>query len=190
MVSTKKVCTHVQKQGIQAVAFDFDLCAYTLHTGGALEFAPDELVQNVKHVMDHLSEDFVLMVEQLLQRGVHVAIATYGDGIDNSVTDKRVVLGGEALIRPVLNSRLGSKLASQIPIFALNPDWRNTENVKYPDGKTWHLQEVCRHFGLQPPQVVLVDDTQKNVDLALGCGYHAVKVDPDVGFELEDLMGI
>jgi len=188
-VSIKEVYQHIRTRGIKVVAFDFDQCSYTKHTGGSLNFPPHELVNTVQQVTRDLSPDFVLTVRQLIQNEVDVAIVTFSDDIDNQVTELNVTIGGQALIRPVLNACFETDMAAKIPIYALNPQWRlMLEKRSYPPGKGWHLAQAQHHFGATKHQVLLVDDSQRNVQLARANGYPAVKVNPIDGFIRTDIL--
>jgi hypothetical protein len=113
--------TTIQTLGIQLVVFDFDCTAYRKHTGGVLSIPADTLLATIATMVHDMTPSFTRIVPLLLEKGIHVAIGTFGDALTNTSLGKSLRIGGEPLIRPILDGIFGSLVSSNIPIFALNP---------------------------------------------------------------------
>ena len=184
-------CIH--QNNIRLVCFDFDQTAYRGHTGGTLSLSIDDVAHTLRNMVSDLSQDFLALVGELHKENVHVAIVTFGDAIDNQISleDNQMILGGELLLRPVLNMGLNRQTEGKIPIYALNPDWRNNkgEPLEFPDSKEWHLGQAMKHFGIhQPGEVLLIDDSLHNISEAAKDGFRTVIVQPETAFTISQLL--
>lgn len=187
--SIKELVRLIQSEHITLVCFDFDLTISSSHTTGQLQIPVDELTQTMTQwSQQNLAKDAISLIGELHKARVHVAIVTFGDAIDNDVDIQSgiIALGGEPLIRPIMRLRLG-ELMDDVPIYALNPNWRNqdidNEEKQFEDSKRWHLTQSMGHFGIRDPQnVLLIDDSANNIELASKMGFKTVKVNANVQF--------
>jgi hypothetical protein len=184
-------CIH--QNNIRLVCFDFDQTAYRGHTGGTLSLSIDDVAHTLCNMVSDLSQDFLALVGELHKENVHVAIVTFGDAIDNQISreDNQMILGGELLLRPVLNMGLKRQTKGDIPIYALNPYWRNKEGepIQFPDSKKWHLVQAMKHFDIhQPTEVLLIDDSFYNISEAANDGFRTVIVPPETAFKIHQLL--
>jgi hypothetical protein len=184
----------LRTNGIRLVCFDFDQTAYRGHTGGALDLPIENMIQTLHEMVCHLSQDFKDLVHELHKENVHVAIVTFGDALYNSISLKNntIVLGGEPLIRPVLNQGLSKQTSDKIPIYALNPEWRNREDndrPRFPNSKQWHMSQAMEHFSVhQADHVLLIDDSDHNIAEAASDGFHTVLVSTKTAFEVSQVL--
>ena len=192
--SIQECVSRIQQNGIRLVCFDFDQTAYRGHTGGALDLPVCDIIPAMHTMVSHLSQDFLTLVFELHNENINVAIVTFGDAKYNEISlgNNKIVLGGDPLIRPVLTQGLNKETADKIPIYALNPDWRNGANgerPQFPDSKHWHMIMAMEHFSIHHPhQVLLVDDSNHNISEAASSGFHTVTVSPDTAFEVSQVL--
>ena len=151
------------------MGWDFDQTAYTQHTGGVvtLPSGVTDISDVLPSMRDDMSPDFMRCVPVLAAAGVEQCIVTFGDALHN---DERV-LGGAPLIAPLLALCFGTPLGSRIPVFALNPYWRDNQ---YPFDKSWHINQAMHHFRKSVSsnsEVLLVDDSRQNIDIAANAGH-------------------
>jgi len=189
----KECINRIHQNGIRLVCFDFDQTAYRGHTGGALTVSTSILSSTMTQMAAELTPDFLSIVDALCDVNIAVAIVTFGDSQGNKIRplDDYTVVGGEALIRPLLNMRLGRPVADHVPIYALNPDWRNTvgQPSEYRNSKEWHLTSAMQHFNVEhSDSVLLIDDSAHNISEAAQSGFHTVSVSPDTGFTVAQLL--
>jgi hypothetical protein len=185
----------IKKNNIRLVCFDFDRTAYRGHTGGVLDLPIVDLAPTMHQMVSDLSPDFLSLVRVLRMEHIGVAVVTFNDAMDNRIElgkDMDMVrIGGEPLIRPVLNMGLTEEIACNIPIYALNPWWRNqTKQVPpyFPYSKKWHLSRAMDHFGvLRTSQVLLIDDSSTNIKDASSAGFQTMYVPPGSGSVLSQL---
>jgi hypothetical protein len=182
----------IRQNNIRLVCFDFDQTAYRGHTGGALYLSIDDVIPTLHKMASDLSQDFLTLVCELRKENVHVAIVTFGDAIDNEISleDNRIMIGGELLLRPVLNLGLGRQTKDDIPIYALNPDWRNQQggSIQFPNSKEWHMAQAMEHFAIHKlDEVLLIDDSVHNISEAANAGFRTVLASPETAFKVSQL---
>ena len=183
----------IHQNGIRLVCFDFDQTAYKGHIGGVLTESTSLLSSTMKRMALDLTPDFLSLVDALYDAHIAVAIVTFGDAERNEIRplDDCIVVGGEALIRPVLNLRLDRLVADQVPIYALNPHWRNVvgQPSQYQTSKAWHLASAMQHVDItHSDTVLLIDDSDHNISEARQSGFHTISVSPDTGFTATQLL--
>jgi hypothetical protein len=183
-------CIH--KNNIRLVCFDFDQTAYRGHTGGALYLSLEDVIPTLHKMASDLSQDFLDLVCALHKENVHVAIVTFGDAIDNAISleNNRIMIGGELLIRPVLDMGLGRQTKDDIPIYALNPDWRNQQggSIEFPNSKKWHLGQAMEHFTIHElGEVLLIDDSFHNISEAANDGFRTVLASSETAFKVSQV---
>ena len=183
----------IRENNIRLVCFDFDQTAYKGHTGGALDLEISKLAPTLHRMVHDLSQDFLAMVYALHEAHIHVAIVTFGDAKYNAISleTNTMILGGEPLIRPVLNMGLSRQTTEQIPIYALNPQWRNEEmkHPQFPESKQWHILQAMNHFGIsESKEVLLIDDSDHNISEAASMGHRTILVSPEPAFELSQVL--
>ena len=194
MTTMDECLRRIRVNRIRLVCFDFDQTAYRGHTGGALDVPVRNLVPRMLQMVSNLSQDFLTLVLALHEENINVAIVTFCDGIYNemSLASSTIMLGGDALIRPVLNQGLSIETVDKIPIYGLNPEWRNGEDgepPQFPNSKHWHMILAMEHFsGHHPDEVLLIDNSPHNISEAASEGFHTVLASPETAFEASQLL--
>ncbi|KAA8496979.1 hypothetical protein FVE85_0708 [Porphyridium purpureum] len=107
-------------------------------------------------------------------------------------------LGGESMVRRGLQLNFGETNGADLDavvVVALYPSlYQKKEEYESigltqppPPGKQFHLQTFRAAHGLEPGEIVLIDDDMTNVEQARRLGYHAVLVRGQ-GFVFEDFF--
>lgn len=178
----------LQKQKIEAVGFDFDATALTYGTKINSGFTNYEDFK--KEFIDKLSKDYVKCVHALHDAKIHQGITTFNDNWMTRITPTRFILGGDALIRPILTSKFG-KLGREMEIWSLNPidhDGYSPCGVLVPQNKNWHLHSLKNRYNIKEnSRVLLVDDDINNVMEAREAGFQAFHVAGENGFSLSEI---
>jgi hypothetical protein len=192
---------------VRVVAWDFDLTAVDDHTGGRVTLVDDDWSRVFARWTPRFSADFLRTCRAIAEHpaGIQQAIVTFGDAYLNGQSphgegrDKRYV-GGEPLLRPLLESALSSSLygakaaavSRHMPIFAWHPAaHRRTcpEGQPIADSKSWHLTYTMRALlgtsdETMRKHVLLIDDGAHNISHAKREGYRTHHVTGTRGFAL------
>jgi Mg2+/Co2+ transporter CorC len=98
---------------------------------------------------------------------------------------------GEELARALVKHHFSAEMSSAFFVVAYNPRHRGAEGLlKDNHIKRYHMRILIDHFQvLDPADILFFDDVQHVVeDCRDTCGVRAVQVDPEVGFQLSDLI--
>ena len=117
-------------------------------------------------------------IKDLLKKEVKVAITSFSNH-------------PEAVTRVLERIGLSPEEISQVSNFSFRPD----HSQRKANGKNPQLEQAIATFGLQPSEVVLVDDNVNNFDLAKEKGYNVIWVqdsEGNVGYlnELREMAGL
>lgn len=179
----------LRQHSIRLVVFDMDQTAVAAHSRGRLERT------QLATFLDQATADFVRLIPRLFAAGVSMAIATHSDAaeygrIDQQVQPETHILG-EELARALVERHFPVETARAFFIVAYNPRHRGNEG-ELPDNniKRHHMRMLKDHFQVQDPADILFFDDVPHVveDCRETCGVRAVLVDPEVGFQLSDLI--
>jgi hypothetical protein len=149
------------------VAFDFDMTIVNIHTGGRWHGTVTEL-------QEHVRPEFLCLIRQCHEHGIHVAIATFSsqndllrDVLQGSLQTKRTTRGGNYDI-PVYggNDRVAPQLHGKQNQLILA---QNYFNEKKDDGEMDMLLS----------EIVLVDDDERNIEIARWDKYRTILYDPE-----------
>jgi hypothetical protein len=182
----------LQEHSIRLVVFDMDQTAVAAHSRGRLERSEPAF----STFLNSATADFVRLIPRLFaQGGVNMAIATHSDTAEYGVVDQQVVpethILGEELARALVDHHFPAEMSSFIFIVAYNPRHRGAEGLLEDNRiKRHHMRVLTNHFQIQDPaDILFFDDVQHVVeDCRETCGVRAVLVDPEVGFQLSDLI--
>lgn len=183
-------------RGVRLVCWDFDQTILAMHSGG--HAAESEIVRLARAV----SPSFLALSRALHDEGIVQGIATFADAEHPAVREAAARgewrLGGAALVEAVLRAHEGLR-GVPFSICAFWPDLRNramarheAAESKLPDDKNAHLREIMRQTGFtEPRNVMLIDDSAHNIDVARRAGFETWLVDRrGGGFALRpDTMG-
>jgi len=186
----------LQSSGVRGVAWDWDLTALTVHSGGRLRGSRAEQDAILR---ERMSLDFVRMVTSLHANDVTQAVLTHSDPMHAErtppATDGTPALAAEPMVRRGLTIHTGNTLAQSMfviarypPLYQARAHWSAVPALTgpMPMGKQYHLEQFCAHSNLTPSQVLLVDDDHTNISAARALGYHTALVHGQ-GFRLSDL---
>lgn len=159
---------------IEMVVLDFDKTITLKHTRGCIlqtaMLADEEILKNFADI-----EFFRTVVPFLVSKGVLVAIATFADDEEESL------LSGVPMIRKYLEVAFPGKSESYIPdkaIEAWNPE--NKDMSQKVVGKNIHLENIRKRIApnMKKRNIVLFDDSEKNIELGAKAGYCVQYVEP------------
>ncbi|EDQ92630.1 uncharacterized protein MONBRDRAFT_5334 [Monosiga brevicollis MX1] len=145
--------------GIKAIVLDFDKTITVKHTTGAI--FQTAMLDDKNIEINFADLDFFRRVAPVICENGKLCIATFADDAE------------EALL-------------SDEQIIAWNPENRSM-NPKVV-GKNLHLEELRKVLGLKKNQMVLFDDSNKNIVLAKKKGYAAIDVPEPVRAEDSDAV--
>ncbi|XP_006818671.1 uncharacterized protein LOC102809093 [Saccoglossus kowalevskii] len=171
MSNTSQVAVgRMLRKGIKVLAFDFDETILTIHTGGYWCEGGDRLAKHVRPSM-------IKLIAEAQECGLHVCVVTFSSQ--------------DSLIREVLEQTLPRKCkTSKILIRGTSypPTWPRVEGVP-SIGKLQHIASVVAELSntlktsIEPEEVLLLDDDERNVITAREFGHKAYIVSK--GFTLE-----
>lgn len=164
-MSVLSLVEKLEKAGILFVAFDFDDTIVSIHTGGRI------FVDDLERLCKTVSSDFVTLVKALDDKCIAWGVASFSA----HKLDESKSIGGEPLIRKVLESCLGKDRASKVPIAS----WYS-EN-----GKNEHMKQLAPY--LNPQEVVLIDDHANNLVKAKMEGFRTLWVKKAAGLVITEL---
>jgi hypothetical protein len=181
----------LKEHSIRLVVFDMDQTAVAAHSRGRLERSEPEF----STFLNHATDDFVSLIPRLFAANISMAIATHSDAAEYGVIDVEVQLEthilGEELARALVDHHFPVDMSSAFFIVAYNPRHRGAEGLLEDNRiKRYHMRVLKDHFQVQDPTDILFFDDVHHVveDCRETCGVRAVLVDPQVGFQLSDLI--
>eukprot|EP00050_Salpingoeca_kvevrii_P010492 m.8691 g.8691 ORF g.8691 m.8691 type:complete len:209 (+) comp2889_c0_seq1:370-996(+) len=151
---------------IKMVVLDFDKTITKRHTRGAIfqtaALADEELLKNLADV------EFFRKIVPIICKNAKLCIATFADHEEESL------LSGVALVRKYLDIALAgdsSRFIPDVQIEAWNPENRDMDMKVV--GKDLHLDALRKRIDpkLKKSQIVLFDDSDRNIVLASKKGY-------------------
>jgi hypothetical protein len=149
-------------ENIQLVVWDFDCTITKQHT----------VSQQLSADLDLLMGDtdlFRQTIYGLLANGKKVAIASYGH--------KATILSLMNRVFPNNNPFTESNVITPVDVAnAYNVPWREGHEPPFNFNKNYMLQLLADKSQLSPSQVLLIDDSFKNVMLAKSAGYRTVLI--------------
>ena len=165
------VCCLVER--IRLVAFDFDMTLVNIHTGGRWRGSVSEL-------QEHLRPEFLCLIRQCHERGIHVAIATFSSQ--------------NALLRDVLQGSLIRQTNSDnydIPVYGVNdrvaPHLHGKQNQLILARNYFNEMKEDGEMDMLLSEIVLVDDDERNIEIARRDNYRIILYDPE-NSEAEDAL--
>jgi hypothetical protein len=181
----------LQEHSIRLVVFDMDQTAVAAHSRGRLERAEPVF----STFLNRATADFKSLIPRLFAANISMAIATHSDAAEYGVVDQQVVpethILGEELARALVDHHFPSDMSSAFFIVAYNPRHRGADGELEDNHiKRHHMRMLKHHFQVEnAADILFFDDVQHVVkDCRVACGVRAVLVDPEVGFQLSDLI--
>ena len=158
----------IQEHDIKAVGFDFDATALQCKTNPNTSYIT--AMDFRARLVDNISPDFIHVTQELYRLGIPVGILTFNDDMLTIINrQNQLLVGGSALIRPILADLFSPEINTHIEIWAFNPAYHK---MTAPDGtavqqnKNWHLQCFRSRYRIaETSQVMLIDD-----DIKKHCG--------------------
>jgi len=180
----KRCIQLLHHHSIKVVVFDMDQTAVSVHSRGKLR--RDKLDE----YLDKATPDFLRLVPALQKHGFALSIATHSDEAEFGflVRPETHILGKE-LATTLVQRYFEESIASSFFIVAYNP--RVQPGGSNPENKIkrYHMREIQQHFQVDPQDILFFDDTANVVhDCFNTCGVKTIKVDPNKGFQLSDLL--
>ncbi|XP_068694748.1 uncharacterized protein [Montipora foliosa] len=162
-----KYASMVQKLvslSVKLVAVDFDLTIINIHTRGNWQFTAKSLASRVRPT-------FKLFLAAALEcKNLHVAVVTQSPQV--------------SLVREVLEETFPESDTGRIHIRGTDGTWREVKGVTR-EGKQQHIESVVsqikkeQKLKIKRDEVILLDDDQKNVELAESCKMRALHITGD-----------
>lgn len=158
--------SELHKKKIKLLAIDFDQTLLTIHTGGMWK-------GEVEKLLEHVRPSVIQLIEAALvdpTSSVCVCIVTYSMQ--------------PWLIRELLNQALPHGNTSRIIVRGNTPDWTR-KSTGWQLGKEEHISSVVTelynrsHAIIKPENILLLDDDQKNIEIAKSFQHRAFQVDPN-----------
>jgi hypothetical protein len=200
----------IQAHGIKCVAFDMDCTLVREHSGGCLES------KDIQKYVESLSPTVKLLLSALIENGIRIAVATFAD--EYYLEGKEEVITGCNLVSSVLkhagftdkqiadvimitlNSDLYQKqddaeayafFTSKLKMYGLDTE-KDKDFFTYPPplAKSLHLRIIAKQLNTTPEELLLIDDTAKNVANATKHGSYGVIVMNAEGLEESDLSEV
>lgn len=172
------VVKQLEGLGVEAICWDYDLTANTLHTY-------QKSYGDYSDITEAMSKHFIAVAEEWCKQKPNTqAICTYSNAqAYNYIGGKRVP--GTTQIKEALKRTLSSSCYKQ---FANRIYGKNNSGNRNQPGKSWHLQQFSNAMGGRVPKskIMLVDDTADNINVALAKnsngGYQTLFVTPNKGY--------
>jgi len=153
---------------IRLVAFDFDMTIVNVHTEGRWRKSAPEL-------LEHVRPEFLCLIRECHQRGIHVAVATFS--AQNDLLDE--------VLHDALQSSSSDNTMYDIPIYG-----GRDRVAPHLLGKQSQLILARRYFDekrrggdgvadLLVSETVLVDDDEANIEIAQNDGYRTIFYNPE-----------
>jgi FMN phosphatase YigB (HAD superfamily) len=162
---------------VKVIAFDFDQTIIKSHS--IMNYWTPELVLDMsqdqinKVTSDLFNWDkFIMFLKQTYQTGrVKYIIASYGS--NPVIATFLYRLGINQIFDHILTP---SK-------FGLLDGYNVTQQLK---GKNIMLNKISQYYSVFHPEILLIDDTQINIDLAKATNFATIKVDPQTALTRKD----
>eukprot|EP01066_Platyproteum_vivax_P009528 Platyproteum_vivax@DN4200_c0_g1_i1.p1 len=163
---------------VEVIAADFDLTITDQHSGGFV--LPNENTE----VFKALSKEFDEFAEMALNEGFKIVVVTFAD--EKSTNNPVAISGNKLVARTLKVSKARFEPSKIYPFFPKNyqnPDAYSALGLEAPmeNSKSYHLNQVCKDFQVEPHQVILIDDTIRNCVHAIQEGYLALTLRPSPG---------
>ena len=174
----------LKDKGINTVVFDMDRTACRVHSGGIL------IREKLENYIKRASGNFVRIVPKLHTAKFNFAIASFADTKNyNEKHPFEKYIAGTDLISEFLYEHFPDEICSKFKMYGYNPILWKDDPVKSkdPNNKNPHIDDICRDFKVEKKQIILFDDSKKNVKAAIEHGAHAKHVNEKHGFRLIDL---
>jgi hypothetical protein len=177
--SAVQMANQLSASGIEFLAVDWDKTAHTEHTFGIAPSSLEALVHGV-------SPDFISLVSEWCGLGKAYGIVTYND-IRNVV-----YISGQKYLGPdMIKKVLSEVLPEQCPVIVSADNMHRYTPQRTSQGKMPHILDAMQQFGVSfsGSQVLLVDDTLNNIQVAQG-QYSTAHVNPDRGMYLNHIQSM
>lgn len=185
----------IAEHKVELVCWDFDQTAMTLHTGGYVCEANQELFDaRIDGLSHHVAPGFRLFSRYLAKKlpEVRQAIVSFADDFSRNdpnpinASDSFVRMGGTDLIKTVI-SRGFSWPRPAFHVVSFYPDVANSVHQfssKVPKNKAVHMHVASEQAGIMDhSKVLLIDNDMGNCSQARKQGYHAWLVAKQAGFD-------
>ncbi|XP_026189859.1 uncharacterized protein LOC113146521 [Cyclospora cayetanensis] len=172
--------------GVKVIAVDFDMTMITTHSGGSASNTPGN------PVFTSLSADFDTFATAASAYGIKIAVVTFGD--PKTVASYPGRLAGAPLVHRVLEESAASFRVDAVfpfypPLYKSPTDYRGLGlKAPMPYNKSFHIAQLCAHFGVLRDEVLLVDDDANNCMAFNEEGGVALRVQGGHGFDVTDLQ--
>jgi len=186
MVEDLDKCIHLlRKNDIKLVVFDMDFTAVAQHSRGRLpRLALNDYIRKA-------TPAFLALVPKLFQENFSLAIATHSDEAEygGQIQPETHILGKE-LATQLIKKSFPPEISDAFFIVAYNPRVHPEDETEANRIKRYHMRTIREKFKVQLNEIVFFDDTASVIsDCQDACGViHSIKVDPDYGFQIEDVL--
>jgi len=158
---------------MRAIIWDFDFTIICGHTRGEVKLTTKE--KSVDHFSKLISKDFMKLSSEIEKKGLHQGIASFAEQIQPNY------FGGTRLIASILSA--GFKDHPLFHIYGFNPAYNKLTHID----KNRHLQFLQDTLEIKDrANLLLIDDSLRNVQAAREAGYLAVHV-TTMGFSMSSL---
>eukprot|EP00914_Ancora_sagittata_P026066 GHVO01051447.1.p1 GENE.GHVO01051447.1~~GHVO01051447.1.p1 ORF type:complete len:679 (+),score=53.86 GHVO01051447.1:73-2109(+) len=190
--AARNLAMYLQSKGIQVVASDFDRTITKNHSGGHVP--TQRKCAETMRVLCSLSKEFDAFGTACGELDLKIAVVTFSDSRAASMFDGR--MGGSELVSAVLE--YGKASFSVDAVYGFLPELYRSSGMyslvgleqPMPHSKSFHLDRLCKDFGVAKKEVVLIDDDINNCESAAREGYYALHVDSYEGFHFDSLRAI
>lgn len=161
------------------ILFDFDNTLIKYYTGGYLkrseisEIADQYFTSASKRVIQYLLKH---------PKQFKLGVVTHSD--DKHAPSKDEYVSGAEMVFLILSYVFGEDSAKKFYIVGAYPPWN--EGMK--PGKLYHIDKIINQIYIEKSMIIpnecvlLFDDLEDNVNLAIKYGYKSIKINPATGF--------
>lgn len=176
----------LQARGLKCVVLDMDRTAVRQHSSGILRRT------KFTSYCESVSQDVKLIIPILHARGVKIAFASFTDEKYYDFKPISTHIAGDDLLNAVAEYHFPD-IASDIYVCGLQPElWIGSGDPKgeLPNNKTPHISEIAAFFKIKTSEIVLFDDTARNIreNLEPPNQFVAMQVTGSKAFCLDDLL--
>ena len=171
--------SYIKQHNIKYVLLDMDLTVTAEHSGGMLpkgDWVYDSYIESAERT------DALLVVQLCEQLGVRIGIVTFQQEVDDEVH-----IGGTKLVRQVLCHLGVDHLIDERSVVTLDRE-QYAYMVKHQDtyNKNDMIQELFESWAtpFEPSEVLLIDDTLRNIKALVSVGGHGVAAHGRSGLSL------
>jgi hypothetical protein len=164
--------TVLKAKGVKVIAWDFDKTITLKHTSGCQQI---EKIPSVS-----ISSDFLLLCEAAHRGGLKQCVVTFAD----PRMGRKGYKAGARLVREVLIKQLTQETMASLVIIPYYPQYDKPILDGIYNSKHIHLKIATEYFQVNPAEVLLVDDTPRNLVVAKQEGYKTMCVMD--GFKFSD----